>query len=80
MNDSSFPPGKEEGMQEIQQTCKNSGASCIVEIVPGAGHNSFGDFAFCKWPFNTLLDDPGRGDPYEVFKNINKKILNFFKK
>ena len=76
MNDSFFPPGKEEGMQEIQGTCKNSGASCAVEIIPGAGHDSFSDFGFLKWPFNTL-GDPGRGDAYEIFKNINEKIFNF---
>lgn len=76
MNDSLFPPGKDEGMEEIQKTCAASGDHCTVHIIPGSGHNSFADFAFYKWPFSKL-GDPGKGDPYRVLKDISNKIWDF---
>ncbi len=79
MNNSLFPPGKEEGMEEIQKTCAVSGNHCAVHIIPGAGHNSFSDFAFYKWPFNKL-GDPGVVNSYMLLKDISNKIRLFLEK
>jgi dienelactone hydrolase len=73
LNDSLFPVGRQDGTQEINETCQAS-TTCTAYSIPNAGHSSFYDLAFLKWPFNQGELDRGKGDPYIIFENIKKAV------
>lgn len=65
----------------VLQLCKSPNDPVYAILIKNAGHDSFSDSLFFKYPLASLWGfDIGEDDPYKLFRIINKYIVSFLDK
>ena len=64
----------------LKQLCKSPKDPVYTILIKNAGHDSFSDLLFLKWPLATLANIDIGQEPYKIFSTINNYVIDFLNK